>query len=141
MILVITFVATTLSSNHMHMYVVNTNVYQPFHANTLLSTTSIVDLTIVQCIESFPCSTLSKQEGKPACKKIKLMHKNEVSIKTARRGDLHRYLAIVLDPIACHTLIRQTFMSPINSGPVPIAAGITRAAAIASQKSLQRIFA
>ena len=80
-----------------------------------------------------------KQEGEPIYSKIKTINKlaaeNAASVETTQGGGQHGYLAIILDPNTYHTLIGQTFMAPINPGPVSIIAGITRTAAIAAQEN------
>ena len=96
----------------------------------------MADITIEQCIESFPHSSFPKQEGEPTYEKIQAMHKlaaaNASSVETARGGGQHGYLAIVLEPATCTTLTGATFMPPTNPGPVPIIAGNTRSAQVAA---------
>ena len=61
----------------------------------------MIEITIEQCIESFPYSSFLKQEGKPIYKKIKTIYKlaaaNAASIEITKGEIHHRYLAIVLD--------------------------------------------
>ena len=101
-----------------------------------LNTINIVNLTIEQYIESFPNSTFFKQEGEPKYEKIKIINKlaaeNAASIDTIRGGMQHGYLAIILDSNTYHTLIGEIFIASTNLGLVPIIAGITRAAIVAT---------
>ena len=90
------------------------------------------DITIEQCIESFPNSILPKIEGEITHDKIKLMLKlvaeNAVSIESTRGGGQHGLLAIALDPNAYYTLTGAMFITPTNLGPVPIIIGNTHSA-------------
>ena len=99
----------------------------------------MTEITIEQCIKSFPHSAFPKQEGEPTYNKIQAMHKlaaaNTSSIETTRGGGQHGYLAIVLEPATCTTLTGATFMPLTNPGPVPIIAGNARSAQVAAQEN------
>ena len=104
----------------------------------------MTEITTEQHIESFPHSIFPKQEGEPTYKKMQTIHKlaaaNASSVETTRGGGQHGYLAIVLEPATCATLIGETLMSLTNPGPAPIIAGNTRTAQVAAKIPMRSIY-
>ena len=102
----------------------------------------MLDYTIEQYIESFPNLTFPKIEGEPTYEQIILIHKlaveNAALVETTRGGSQHGYLAIALDPNTYYILIGTMFMLPTNLGPVPIIAGNTCTAQVATQENVYK---